>query len=936
MKYLNPLIFFTLSLFFQPTLAKISTIPDTNYEYNKDVIRGQLDNGLKYFILKNDKPENQAELRLIVEVGSLEEADNQRGLAHFVEHLAFNGTKNYEKNTLDAYLQTLGMTIGAHVNAYTSYERTVYQLSVPTDKPKDFEKTIQVLEEWAHNISFTKEEFEKERGVVLEEERARKGLWKRMYDQTKVILFNNAKYAERDPIGKTDIIKNTPVEVAKQFYDTWYRPEFMSLVIVGDFDTQKVEAMIKSKFSALKNKATQKRAKRFVEPVNHARYKVVSDKEYTDYSFSLKLIGEDKPVNSKAEKKTALIRSLAQSIFNDRLSEMRKEKNPPFISSYLSRSSFVTGVEITEFNLNIEKSKYEIAEKRLFKEIARVNQHGFNANELKLAKRYNLAQLKQSYIERNDKENPVYTSEIISSILYKSTYLNIQNHFFISKALLAEITLKDVNDYFKGILNNKNQLFLYSTPEKEKQNALSLAQTQTLLSNALATKVEPYPKKEIGILLAKQPQAGSIKSSKEHENIGVTEYLLSNGIKVFFKKTDFKKDSFNFTAFSEGGTSLEIDKDYFDTLAAGSVAGQSGYGNHTVDDLNRINAGKIAGVWSNIGQLYENVGGYGIQSDMKTAFELIYLTFTQPRFEDNIFTNYKRDLNKNLEAKKSRPIALYYEELTDFFYKKHLRVRSFRTKAEIESLKIKNFKKIYQSHFNNAADFTFVFVGDINQQDFEKNISHYLASLPITSKPAEHYKDLKINPREGSHSFIRKNNPEDRSDVVLLLTKASDFSLRKSMIAGAVSHIVSIKLKDLIREEKSSVYSIGLNSVINRVPKAKFFAISSFTCDPKKTSEVIALVNEVINDIKKNGIEQKHLDNYVVMAEKGYKKSIKRNGFWLGKIDYALKNKDPFENILKTVDDIKSIRKEEIQEFVKEYFTFENYVESIFTTKDYK
>ncbi len=552
MKLLNK-IFFLISLFSHSAFSETINLQPINYEYNKDVIRGQLNNGLKYFILKNNKPKNQAELRLIVEVGSLEEDDNQQGLAHFVEHLAFNGTKNYEKNTLDEYLQTLGMFIGAHVNAYTSYENTVYKLSVPTDKPKDFEKTIQILEEWARNLSFDVNEFEKERGIILEEKRARKNLWQRMYNQTKEMLFNNAKYAQRDPIGKTEIIKNAPVAIAKQFYETWYRPEFMSLVVVGDFDSQKVEAMIKEKFSSLKNKSTKKRALRILLPVNHARYQRVSDKEYTDYSFVLKIIGEHKPVNSKIKKKTALIRSLAHSIFNDRLTEIKKEISPPFISASLSNYKLVTGVDITDFSLDIEKSKYEIAEKRLFKEIARVNQHGFNFNELKLAKLYLFAPLKKSYIESDDKKSLTYTTKITDSILNKSTYLNTQNNFFITKELLAQITLEEINDYFKKILTNKNQIFLYKTPQKDQQKALSLIQTQTLLTNALKIKTKIYPDKKIGILLAEKPQQGTIKSSHYHQNIGVNEYLLSNGINVFFKKTDFKKDNFSFSAFSEGG-----------------------------------------------------------------------------------------------------------------------------------------------------------------------------------------------------------------------------------------------------------------------------------------------------------------------------------------------------------------------------------------------
>ena len=936
MKLMNKLFFLIILLFSHSILSKTIDVHPTNYEYNKDVIRGQLDNGLNYFILKNDKPKNQAELRLIVEIGSLEEEDNQQGLAHFVEHLAFNGTKNYEKNTLDEYLQTLGMSIGAHVNAYTGYENTVYQLSVPTDKPKDFEKTIQVLEEWAHLLSFDANEFEKERGVILEEERARKGLWQRMYDQTKDTLFNNAKYAQRSPIGKTKIIKNAPVDVAKQFYETWYRPEFMNIVIVGDFNSQKVETIIKEKFSSLKNKSTKKRALRLVEPVGHARYKRVSDKEYTDYSFTLKIIGKDKPVNSKAEKKTALIHSLARSIFNDRLTEIKKETNPAFISASLSNYQLVTGVDITSFSLNIEKSKYEIAEKRLFTEIARVNQHGFNPNELKLAKLYFLAPLKKTYIERDDKKSPVYTSQITANILNKSIYLNTQNNFFITKELLEQITLEEINHYFKNILSNKNQLFLYETPEKDQQKALSLAQTQALLTDALEAKTDVYPDKEIGVLLAKKPQQGTIQSTHYHQNIAVNEYLLSNGIKVFFKKTDLKKDSFSLSAFSQGGSSLEKDADYFNTLSADVIAGRSGYGNYSVDDISRINAGKIAGVWSSIGQLHENIGGYGIQSDMKTAFELIYLTFTRPRFEKNIFTNYKRDLNKNLEAKKSRPILLYYDELSDFFYKKHLRTQNFRTKNDIETLTLEKLKTIYQNRFKNAADFTFIFVGDINQQDFEKNMTLYLASLPVTTQKKEHYKELEINLRKGQHQFIRKTNPENRSDVLLLLNKKSDFSLRKSMIANAVSHIVSVKLKELIREEKSSVYSIGLSSSISRIPKTQFFSYSSFTCDPKKTSEVISLVNKIIENIKINGIEQKHLDNYKIMMEKEHKKSVKRNSFWLSNIEYNLKHQDAFETILKKPENIKSITKQEIQDFVKTYFTFENYIQSIFTTVDYK
>ena len=418
--------------------------------------------------------------------------------------------------------------------------------------------------------------------------------------------------------------------------------------------------------------------------------------------------------------------------------------------------------------------------------------------------------------------------------------------------------------------------------------------------------------------------------------MGIHEYLLSNGLKVILKKTDFKKHTFQFSAFSEGGSSVESDADYFNSLATATVMQQSGYADYSTDDLRKINAGKIASVWATINPYYENISGNGIQEDMDTVFELIYLAFTQPRIDENIFNNYKRDLHQYIEAKKSHPDQVYNDELVDFFYDKHLRVTYFKTAAEIESLNMVQLKEIYARRFNNAAEFTFVFVGDINQQQFEKNLNQYLAALPAKKQPVEHYKNLHINDKQGSHTFLSQKNPENRSNVILYSSKATKFTQKKLMLAEAVSHILSVKLNESVREENANVYSVNINTNITRVPEEKFMAMSVFSCAPEKTTATIALIKNVVEGVKKTGFEQKQLDNYILMVEKEYQKSLKKNNFWLSHIESSLKHQDPLDNILQQPARVKTITLQELQQFVKDYLSFDNYLQSIFTTADYQ
>ncbi|MCH6560650.1 insulinase family protein, partial [candidate division KSB1 bacterium] len=597
---------------------------------------GKLKNGLKYYIRENQKPENRAELRLAVNAGSVLEDDDQRGLAHFVEHMAFNGTKNFAKQEIVDYLESIGMQFGPDINAYTDFDETVYMLQVPTDSVEAVETAFQILEDWAHNISFEEEEIDKERGVVVEEWRLGRGAGARMRDKQFPILFKDSRYAERLPIGKKEILETAPYNSLRRFYRDWYRPDLMAVVAVGDFDKDWIEKLIKKHFRRLR--ALKKPRERQVFPVpNHKEtlFAPASDVEATSSNISIYYKHEVPEEGTVGDYRRSLIEALYNSILNNRLNELLQNPEPPFLFGFSSQGTFIRSKSFYILGAGVKDNGIEAGLEAVLTEAIRVRRHGFTESELERQKTEMLRRFEQVYNERDKTESEQFAAEYIRNFLEGEPLPGIEYEYTLYNLLLPGIKIEEVNQLAKNLIRDENRVISVSTPEKEEIKTPTEEGILAVFDRVNRKEIKPYEDTVPDLPLVEiPPTPGKIVAQETIEKLGVTEWDLSNGVKVVLKPTDFKNDEILFTATSPGGHSLVPDKDFIAAALATAIIREGGLGNFDRIALQKKLAGKLAGVSAWISSLQEGLSGNASPKDLETLFELIYLHFTAPR-KDN-------------------------------------------------------------------------------------------------------------------------------------------------------------------------------------------------------------------------------------------------------------------------------------------------------------
>jgi len=559
---------------------------------------GKLSNGLTYYIRKNGRPEKKVELRLVVKVGSIVEDDDQRGLAHFTEHMAFNGSKNFKKNELVSFLQSIGVQFGADLNAYTSFDETVYILPIPTDKPENFDKGLLVLEDWASTVTFEDAEIDKERGVVLEESRLGKGAGDRMNKVIFPKLLAGSKYAERLPIGKEDILKNFKYDVIRRFYKDWYRPDLMAVVVVGDVEVADAEKKIKEHFEKLKN-PTKERERVYADIPGRTTSEglSVTDKEATNnliqiYYSTKKSI----PDLTLGDYRNSIIKSLFGAMLGQRLQELTQKQNPPFVFAQSGPSGFVRGHEAYSSIMLVGKSGAEPGITALMQENERVRKFGFTAGELDRAKKSTLRSMERAFNEKDKTESQLHAEELIRNFLVQEAIPGIENEFNYHKEFLQTITLEELNQYAAKIIpSTEGKLVVYSGSDKSDTPIPSSAELLTIATKAEQMPVTAYEEKAVAAnLMDKPPAGGKIVDEKENKALGYTALTLSNGVKVIFKQTDFKNDQVVMAATRFGGQSLYGQKDALNAAYASTVVAQMGAKDFSPVDLRKILSGKTA------------------------------------------------------------------------------------------------------------------------------------------------------------------------------------------------------------------------------------------------------------------------------------------------------------------------------------------------------
>jgi zinc protease len=889
---------FCTMLYMTSGLAQDLTNSAINLPFDASVRTGKLSNGLTYFIKKNSKPEQRAELRLAIKVGSMMEEEDQQGLAHFCEHLCFNGTKNFPKSALVDYLESVGTKFGPHLNAYTSFDETVYMLQLPTDDETVFKKGFQILEEWAHNVTFEDEEINKERGVVVSERRNGLGADKRMSDKIFPVIFKNSRYANRLPIGQLEVLDTFPPQRVRDFYNKWYTPGNMAVIAVGDFDVDKVESIIKKQFALIPTVPDAAIPLTFEVPDHdETLVAIATDPEATMTSLGV-LIKHPMVVNkTQGDYKNSLIRTLCNEMINQRLEEIRQQPNAPFVFGSAGFSNMVTTKSAFNMNMGLSESGTIPAMEVMFTEIERLKRHGFLETELERAKKNVLRRLENQYNEKDKTNSGSIVSGLVSHFLKGSPYSGIDYSWKFYQANLNNILLEETNQMiFTWLKDARNTVITLRAPEKEGVVVPSDRDIAILYrSYKRRDDILKYEDKVVSIpLMDKIPAPGKIISEKILPVINATELVFQNGATVILKKTDFKNDEIMFSAHSWGGSSLVNSFDYDDVEYAGAVLSESGIGNLSKIDLNKYMSGKRANVFPYVGELSEGLSGNFSTQDLETGLQLVNLYFTNPRIDDMGFNNFLKQQRTYLENKYARPEAVFSDSLNFLLSNYHPR-RKPDDISTLMDISAEKSLQLFKERFSNAGDFTFFMVGNMDIEKTKSLLSTYIGSLPGNPANKENFVDQGIRYPQGVIAKSVEKGLEPKSNVYLIYTGTAESNLQNDAEMEAFVKLLQIKMREAIREDKGGTYGVGVNGYIRKYPAQEYNVSVSFGCDPARIDELKATALQVISNIQQQGAEEKDIVKIKEGFKRDFETSFKENRFWMNVLSDVYQEKGSFE-----------------------------------------
>lgn len=892
-----------------------------------NVTVGKFDNGLTYYIRTNKKPEKKVELRLIVNVGSILEDNDQQGLAHFMEHMNFNGTKNFEKNELVSYLQSIGVEFGADLNAYTSFDQTVYILPIPTDKEGNLDKGFQIIEDWAHNALLTDKDIDDERGVVLEESRLAKGAQMRMMRKYLPELMAGSKYAERLPIGKDDILKNFKYETLRRFYKEWYRPDLMAVAVVGDIDKETAMKYLEKHFKNIENPAKER--ERFSVPVparQEPNAMVLTDKEATNYLLQI-IFPSEKQEKEKDLKdyRHSLVRGLMQQVLNQRLSDLARSSDPPFPFAQVSISGWARGYEgLMGFTMFGEDGP-EKALMALTGEMKKAKEFGFTEKELELAKKDMMSFIEKAYNERNTTESNRLIGEYIRAYLEGEPIPGIENEYKYYQEMLPGITVEEVNDEIKHWMENMNTFSLITGPEKEGMKLPTDTELLAMTQKGFAQKVTKEEEKEVATeLMDKKPKAGKVVSVSKEASFDAVTYTLSNGIKVTIKPTKFKSDEIVLTGVKKGGRNNYGVKDVHSADYAASVVSAMGCGKFSPTDLEKVLAGKTVRVGTDIGEYKNTISASSTVKDLESMMQLLYLKLMEPRKDEGLFGAFVKKQKMQLQFLSANPQVSFIDTLFGTLYDHNPLAQEPIPKPEhFDDIKLDRALEIYKNEMGDADGYHFFIVGNIDEKTAKPLIETYLGSLP-KSGDAPSFKDNGVRPIPGVHTLKYYKGQEQKSMILGFTYGEARYSEDFALKAAALAEILNIKVIEELREKLGGIYGGGYYANVEKEPYENYTIGLRLPCGPENVDKLIAAADEVVNTIRKNGPEQKDLDKVKSQWHEQHRESIEKNSYWAGKMQNVLVWGRSKDHVLDYDAWIDKLTVKDIQDVANRIFNNEN------------
>ncbi|WP_051197423.1 M16 family metallopeptidase [Flavobacterium soli] len=923
MKQIKRTLFFLLAL--PLTIVAQDLKADSPIPFDPSVKTGKLKNGLTYYIKKNAKPENKVDLRLVINAGSILETDEQQGLAHFMEHMCFNGTKRFPKNKLVDYLQSIGVKFGQHLNAYTSFDETVYFLPIPSDDPEKLENGFNIIEDWAFNAVLTPEEVDKERGVVLEEYRLGLGASKRMMGRYMPKMMYKSHYADRLPIGKKEILENFKYDKLTSFYKDWYRPNLMSVIVVGDIDVAEMEKKINDHFGKYQNPKNEKPRKVYDVPNHKETFVAVeSDKEASGTQVQLiyKDYNEPKKTVTVADYRADLVEGIFTTMLNNRLDELTNSPTPPFTFGYSYHGgTWARTKEAYQSFAMTQEDKQLDALKVLVTENERAKKYGFTQSELDRAKSDYLAQYEKAYNDRDKSNSEMFVGEYQSHFLEGTPAPGIAWEFEAVKQMLPKIELKDVAGFVKEYVKDDNRVVIITGPEKD---GLKKVTEQEVLNTLKVNSDDVKPYEETALassLLRKEVQPGKVVKKEFNANIGATTLTLSNGVKVTYKKTDFKNDEILMEGISFGGTNLYSNEEAKKTQFANGALTEAGFSGLKLNDINKFMAGKIASASPYIGNTTEGFRGNATPKDLEYLFQTVHAYFTDLNLDKEAFEGYKQKQSAFFKNLSSQPNVFFQMEFYGFLMKDNPRFFGmFPDDKAWETTDYELAYNKYKERFANAGDFEFFFVGNVDDKAIEEFSAKYLASLPANDKK-EKAVDLGYRMLKGEHKKIVNKGTDPKSSVTIMFYGDAEYSAKEALAMQALGEVLTIKLIEELRENESGVYGVSARGSMNKIPNGSYSFNIGFPCGPENAEKLTASALRELQKIIDNGPVEGDVVKFKEAELLDYKKDIKENRTWLSNFSKAYTNGTSAEDILKFEEKVNAITAKDIQAVAKKYLT---------------
>ncbi|HEX5069409.1 MAG TPA: insulinase family protein [Vicinamibacterales bacterium] len=891
---------------------------------------GRFSNGLRYYVRANPKPEKRAELRLVVKAGSVLEDDDQQGLAHFVEHMAFNGTKNFPKNEIIQFIESLGMRFGADLNAYTSFDETVYMLQVPTDKPGTLDRALLILEDWAHNVTFDPAEIDKERGVVMEEWRLGRGAGARTTDKLFPVLLKGSRYADRLPIGKTEILQTFKPAQLTRFYKDWYRPDLMAVVAVGDFDRPAVEALVKNHFSGLPA-ATSPRTRPVYDVPDRPGtiFTAITDKETTGTMIEIDNLMPSREQGSVEVYRQKTVDRLFSSLLNARLSEMAQQPDAPFIMAFVGRGRFIAPTkDQASLEAMVKDDGIEKGLDALVAEAERVAKFGFTQTELDRQKAAILRNYQNLATEKANRVSSSRADEYIRNFLEGETLPTADDEYALHQKFIPAVTLADINKIAREWFTDKNRMVVITAPDKPGVVIPDQAKVDAVIKAAAARTLAPYVDAVAhAALMTTPPAPGAVVKTATREAIGVTEWELANGLKVVLKPTTFKEDEIILRGTSPGGTSLASDADYIPASTAGSVVAAGGVGSFSAVELRKFLTGKVASAGASVGELEESISGGSSRADLETMFQLVYLRFTAPRADQAAVTAQQQQLKAILANQTADPDYAFGAALTEALYQNHPR-RQLTAPATIDQWNLDKSMAFYKDRFADASDFTFFIVGSFDLAAIKPLVERYLGSLPSIHRK-ETWKDIGVRMPSTTIKKTVEKGIEPKSEVEIVLNGPFEYTQAQRTAIRSMTEILSTRLLTTIREELGGTYGISASQSYSKIPRPEYSISIDFGCDPKRTDDLITRVFQEIDKFKASGPTDKELNDEKEALLKEFDANIKQNSYLIGQLKLKYQYGEEPETLWSVPDFYRRLDAATVQQAAKTYLNTGTFVQVV-------